>query len=84
MDAFDSMPPDHYRRLTDFQLELTTRKLIPGAPDYERSLEEILRRKSERDEHDRRTQKNIKSMTLVILVLTAATLIVTVVQYLQH
>lgn len=74
MDPFHKKP-EYYRALSDFQLQLLVKKFIVGSADHDQALEEMLRRKSEKEHQDRRTQKHIKTMTFVILILTAATLI---------
>jgi uncharacterized membrane-anchored protein len=70
---------EHFKKKSDFELEYTLRTHIPEPYEYAPALKEILRRKSEKEQQDRNTQKVIKIMTAVILVLTIASLIVGVV-----
>lgn len=70
---------NYYKKLSDYDLEITMRRLVPSDKDHQMALEEMFRRKNEKEQDDRHTQKSIKTMTLVILIFTLATFIATII-----
>ncbi len=69
---------ERFQKLTDYELEEHVRSTSHNPLDLHAALKEIDRRKKLKESKDRKTQRDIKYLTLAVLIVALVTLAVTV------